>query len=111
MLLALAYNLKTPPVYRAALLTPFFLLRRALTLYDVCRGRRTDLGPARMLVAIASVIACFNTVVPLTLVLMNRSNMSLVLGNPQATSAVYAVVFAADLLLIIGLIILRSTKH
>jgi hypothetical protein len=79
---------------------------RALTLYEVCRRRRPDLGPARMMVAIASVIACLNAVVPLTLVLLNRANASLILGNPQSTSAVYAVVFAGDLLLVIGLIML-----
>jgi hypothetical protein len=57
-------------------------------------------------VAIASVIACLNAAVPLTLVLLNRANASLILGNPQSTSAVYAIVFAGDLLLVIGLIML-----
>lgn len=106
VLFALAHQLHAPPVYRAALLTLFFLPCRALTLYEVCRRRRPDLGPARMLVAIASAIASLNAAVPLTLVLMNRGNMSILLGNPQTTSAVYAVVFAGDLLLIIGLIVL-----
>ncbi|SDI41945.1 hypothetical protein [Paraburkholderia phenazinium] len=106
VLFALAHKLNAPPVYRAALLTLFFLPCRALTLYEVYRRRRPDLGPARMLVAIASVIACLNAVVPLTLVLMNHANLSLLLGNPQTTSAVYAVVFFGDLLLIIGLIVL-----
>jgi hypothetical protein len=59
-----------------------------------------------MLVAIASVITGLNAAVPLTLVLLNRGNASLLLGSPQTTSAVYAVVFAGDLLLIIGLIVL-----
>jgi hypothetical protein len=105
-LFSLAHALKAPPVYRAALLTLFFLPCRALTLYEVCRRRRPDLGPARMLVAIASVIASLNAAVPLTLVLLHRGNASLLLGNPQTTSAVYAVVFAGDLLLVIGLIVL-----
>lgn len=106
VLFSLAHLLHAPPVYRAGLLTAFFLPCRALTLYEVCRRRRPDLGPARMVVAIASVIACLNATVPLTLVLLNRTNASLLLGNPQTTSAVYAVVFAGDLLLIIGLIVL-----
>ncbi|MEW6341098.1 MAG: hypothetical protein AB1704_10515 [Pseudomonadota bacterium] len=106
VLFALAHKLNAPPLCRAALLTLFFLPCRALTLYEVCRRRRPDLGPARVLVAIASVIASLNAAVPLTLVLMNRGNLSLLLGNPQTTSAVYAVVFAGDLLLIIGLIVL-----
>jgi hypothetical protein len=106
VLFSLAHLLHAPIVVRASLLTLFFLPCRALTLYEVCRRRRPDLGPARMMVAIASVIACLNAVVPLTLVLLNRANASLILGNPQSTSAVYAVVFAGDLLLVIGLIML-----
>lgn len=106
VLFSLAHALKAPPVFRGALLTLFFLPCRALTLYEVCRRRRPDLGPARMLVAIASAIASLNAAVPLTLVLLNRGNASLLLGNPQTTSAVYGVVFAGDLLLIIGLIVL-----
>ena len=98
--------MKAPPVYRGALLTLFFLPFRALTLYEVCRIRRPDLGPARMLVAIASVITGLNAAAPLTLALLNRGNASLLLGNPATTSAMYAVVFAGDLLLIIGLIVL-----
>jgi hypothetical protein len=106
VLFSVAHALKAPPLYRAALLTLFFLPFRVLTLYEVCRRRRPDLGPARMLVAIASVITGSNAAVPLMLVLLNRGNASLLLGNPQTTSAVYAVVFAGDLLLIIGLIVL-----
>jgi hypothetical protein len=106
VLFTLAHALKAPPVCRGALLTLFFLPFRALTLYEVCRRRRPDLGAARMLVAIASVITGLNAAVPLTLVLLNRGNASLLLGNPQTTSSVYAVVFAGDLLLIIGLIVL-----
>ena len=106
VLFSLAHLLHAPAVCRAALVTLFFLPCRALTLYEVCRRRRPDLGPARMVVAIASVIACLNAAVPLTLVLLNRANASLMLGNPQTTSAVYAVVFAGDLLLVIGLIVL-----
>jgi hypothetical protein len=106
VLFTLAHALKAPPVCRGALLTLFFLPFRALTLYEVCRRRRPDLGAARMLVAIASVITGLNAAVPLTLVLLNRGNASLLLGSPQTTSAVYAVVFAGDLLLIIGLIVL-----
>ena len=106
VLFSLAHLLHAPIVLRASLLTVFFLPSRALTLYEVCRRRRPDLGAARMVVAIASVIACLNAAVPLTLVLLNRANASLMLGNPQSTSAVYAVVFAGDLLLVIGLIML-----
>jgi hypothetical protein len=105
-LFSLAHLLHAPAVLRGGLLTLFFLPCRALTLYEVCRRRRPDLGPARMLVAIASGIASLNAAVPLTLVLLNRGNASLLLGNPQTTSAVYGVVFAGDLLLIIGLIVL-----
>jgi hypothetical protein len=106
VLFTLAQALKTPPVYRGALLTLFFLPFRALTFYEVCRRRRPDLGAARMLVAIASAITGFNAAMPLTLVLLNWGNASLLLGSPQTTSAMYVVVFAGDLLLSIGLIVL-----
>ncbi|HZZ05510.1 MAG TPA: hypothetical protein VFE81_21775, partial [Paraburkholderia sp.] len=39
-------------------------------------------------------------------VLLDRSNMTLLYGNPRTTSALYAVVFAGDLLLAVGLIVL-----
>ncbi|WP_144148604.1 hypothetical protein [Paraburkholderia sp. BCC1884] len=97
---------KAPLMLRALLLVMFFLPCRVGTLYEVCRRRRPHLGPARLTVIIGSAIASLNAVVPLTLVLLDRSNMSLLLGNPRSTSAVYAVVFAGDLLLAIGLIVL-----
>jgi hypothetical protein len=106
MLFSLAHRFHAPPLCRAALLALFFLPCRALTVYEVCRRRRPDLGPARLLVVIASVIASLDAAVPLALVLLNRANLSIMVGNPQSTSAVYAVVFAGDLLLIIGLIVL-----
>ena len=58
-----------------------------------------------------------NAIVPLTLVLLDRANLSLLLGNPQTTSALYAVVFAGDLLLAGGLLVLafkmlvRRARH
>ncbi|NYH14540.1 hypothetical protein [Paraburkholderia bryophila] len=101
-----ALQFKAPLVLRALLLTLFFLPCRAATLYEVCRRRRPDLGPARLIVVIGSVIAMLNAIVPLTLVLLDRANLSLLLGNPQSTSALYAVVFAGDLLLAASLIVL-----
>jgi hypothetical protein len=59
-----------------------------------------------MLVAVGSGIATLNAIVPLVLVLLDRANTTLLYGNPRTTSAVYAVVFAGDLLLTIGLIVL-----
>jgi hypothetical protein len=105
-LYALVLSIDAAPVYRAALFTLFFLPCRAATLYEVCRRRRPDLGAARMLVALGSGIVTLNTVLPLTLVLSNRANLSLLTGDPRTTSSVYAVVFAGDLLLTIGLIVL-----
>ncbi|WGS53857.1 hypothetical protein LFL96_22720 [Paraburkholderia sp. D15] len=97
---------RVPMLLRAVLLTLFFLPCRAATLYEVCRRQRPELGPARLIVVIGSVIAMLNAIVPVMLVLLDRTNLSLLLGNPQTTSALYAVVFAGDLLLACGLIAL-----
>ncbi|MGF6771595.1 hypothetical protein P3T18_004082 [Paraburkholderia sp. GAS199] len=105
-LYAAALAFKLPLVLRGCLLALFFLPCRAATLYEAFRRRRPRLGPARLMVALGSVIASLNGLVPLTLVLLNHGNLSLLLGNPQNTSAVYAVVFAGDLLLASGLIVL-----
>ncbi|MFM0738124.1 hypothetical protein PQQ51_12850 [Paraburkholderia xenovorans] len=101
-----ALLLKMPLVLRASLLALFFLPCRAATLYEVFRRRRPRVGPAQLMVAVGSAIASLNGIVPLTLVLLDRGNLSLLLGNPQHTSALYAVVFAGDLLLASGLIVL-----
>lgn len=97
---------KVPMVLRAGLLVLFFLPVRAATLYEVCRRRRPHLGAARLMAMIGGTIATLNGLVPLVLVLLHRTNLSLLLGNPQRTSALYAVVFAGDLLLASGLIVL-----
>ncbi|HZZ06620.1 MHYT domain-containing protein, partial [Paraburkholderia sp.] len=60
---ALAWN--APLLVRASLLALFFAPCRAATLYEVYRRRRPRLGPARMLVAVGSVIATLNAIVPL----------------------------------------------
>jgi hypothetical protein len=57
-------------------------------------------------VAVGSGIATLSAVVPLVLVLLDRANMTLLYGHPRTTSALYAVVFAGDLLLTLGLIVL-----
>jgi hypothetical protein len=101
---ALAWD--APLLIRAGLLALFFAPCRAATLYEVYRRRRPQLGPARMLVALGSAIATLNAIVPLVLVVLDRANMTLLYGNPRTTSAVYAVVFAGDLLLTVGLIVL-----
>ena len=88
----------------------FFLPCRAGALYEVCRRRRAHLGGARLIAVIGGLIATLNAIVPLTLVLLDRANLSLLLGNPQQTSAVYAVVFAGDLLLASGLLVLAFKK-
>jgi hypothetical protein len=95
-----------PLAVRASLLALFFAPCRAATLYEVCRRRRPQLGPARVLVAVGSAIATLNAVVPFVLVLLDRANTTLLYGNPRTTSALYAVVFAGDLLLTTGLIVL-----
>lgn len=105
-LYASALRFDAPVVLRAMLLVVFFLPCRAGTLYEVCRRRRAHLGGARLIAVIGGLIATLNAIVPLTLVLLDRSNLSLLLGNPQKTSAVYAVVFAGDLLLASGLLVL-----
>ena len=101
-----AFMFKAPVVLRALLLALFFLPCRVGTLYEVCRRRRPHLGAARLMVVIGGMIASLNAIVPLMLVLLDRANLSLLLGNPQSTSALYAVVFAGDLLLASGLIVL-----
>lgn len=106
MLYAGALIFKVPTVLRAVLLALFFLPVRAATLYEVCRRRRPHLGPARLIAMIGGTIVTLDTIVPLVLVLLDRTNLSLLLGNPQTTSALYAVVFAGDLLLASGLIVL-----
>ncbi|WP_232624445.1 hypothetical protein [Paraburkholderia ginsengisoli] len=101
-----ALMLKAPVALRASLLALFFLPVRVATLYEVCRRRRPHLGAARVMVVIGGTITSLNAIVPLSLVLLDRTNLSLLLGNPQTTSALYAVVFAGDLLLASGLIVL-----
>jgi hypothetical protein len=51
-----------------------------------------------------------NAIVPLTLVLFDRANLSLLFGNPPTTPALYAVVFAGNLLLANGLIVLAFKR-
>ncbi|ALE57467.1 hypothetical protein AC233_23555 [Burkholderia sp. HB1] len=101
-----ALLLKLPMLPRAVLLALFFAPYRAATLYEVCRRRRPQLGLARTIVAIGAAIATLSAIVPLMLVLLDRANLALLLGNPQTTSAVYAVVFAGDVLLASGLMVL-----
>ncbi|MCC8394694.1 hypothetical protein LJ656_19050 [Paraburkholderia sp. MMS20-SJTR3] len=95
-----------PILWRAALLALFFLPYRIGTLYEVWRPRRGKLGPARSIATIGGVIACFNSTLPFLLALANRSHLSLLLGSPQTMSALYAFVFAGDLLLASGLLVL-----
>ncbi|RFU45051.1 hypothetical protein [Paraburkholderia sp. DHOC27] len=106
VLFALLHAWDAPPLARAALLIVFFLPCRALTLYEVCRRRRPDLGTARLLVLVASAFATLNAVMPLTLVMLNQGHLSMLLSSPTRTSALYAMVFASDLLLMTGLIVL-----
>jgi hypothetical protein len=101
-----ALKFEAPVVLRALLLVVFFLPCRVGALYEVCRRRRAHLGAARLIAAIGGVITTLNALVPLTLVLLNRADQSPLLGNPQTTSAVYAAVFAGDLLLACGLLVL-----
>uniref|UniRef100_E1TDW5 Uncharacterized protein n=1 Tax=Burkholderia sp. (strain CCGE1003) TaxID=640512 RepID=E1TDW5_BURSG len=101
-----ALLLQLPMLARAALLALFFAPYRAATLYEVCRRRRPHLGLARTVAVIGAGIATLSAIVPLTLVLLDRANLALLIGNPQTTSAVYAVVFAGDVLLASGLIVL-----
>lgn len=105
-----ALKFDAPLVLRAALLAAFFLPCRVGTLYEVCRRRRAHLGTARLVAVIGALIATLNAIVPLILVLFDRSNLSLLLGNPRTTSAVYAVVFAGDLLLASGLLVLAFKR-
>jgi hypothetical protein len=106
MLYGSALKFDAPVVLRALLFVVFFLPCRAGALYEVCRRRRAHLGGARLIAAIGGLIATLNASVPLMLVLLNRADQSPLLGNPQTTSAVYAVVFAGDLLLACGLLVL-----
>ena len=101
-----ALLLELPMLPRAVLLALFFAPYRAATLYEVCRRRRPHLGMARTVVAIGATIATLGAIVPLTLVLLDHANLALLIGNPRTTSAVYAVVFAGDVLLASGLIVL-----
>jgi hypothetical protein len=56
------------------------------------------------------VTATRNAIVPLTLVLFDRANLSPLFGNPPTTPALYAVVFAGNLLLATGLIVLAFKR-
>jgi hypothetical protein len=106
VLFALVNTFDTPQLLRATLLILFFLPSRALTLYEVSRRRRRDLGIARVLVIIASGFATLNAVTPMTLVLLHKGSLSIILGSPTRTGGFYALVFASDLLLMTGLIVL-----
>ncbi|WP_230412923.1 hypothetical protein [Paraburkholderia antibiotica] len=102
---ASALAFPAPVLLRAILLALFFLPCRIGTLYEVWRPRRANVGPARSIAMIGGAIASVNTIVPFVLALLDRSNLSLLLGNPRTTSALYAIVFAGDLLLASGLIV------
>lgn len=106
VLFSLAQYFDASPLCRAALITLFFFPFRALTLYEVCRRRRPDLGPARVLVVCASVITTLAAVLPLALVLTRRNDLALLLSDAPTTSPLYAIVFAADLLLVICLMMM-----
>jgi hypothetical protein len=106
VLFSLMHAFDAPQMVRATLMILFFLPCRALTLYEVCRRRRPDLGVARLLVMTASAFATLNAVMPFTLVLLNQGRLSMLLSTPTRTSAFYAIVFASDLLLMTGLIVL-----
>lgn len=106
VLYSITLAVHAPMVVRATLLTVFFLPCRAATLYEVCRRQRPDIGPARMLIVLGSIIVMLNAALPLVLVMLHQTNMSLLLSDTQTTSAVYAVVFAGDLLLTTGLIVM-----
>ncbi|HZZ14273.1 MAG TPA: hypothetical protein VFE79_26575 [Paraburkholderia sp.] len=101
-----ALVLNAPMLIRALLLALFFAPCRAATLYEVIRRRRPQLRPARLMVAVGSGIAVLNAIVPVILMLVDRTNLALLPGDGHPASAFYAVVFAADLLLTCGLIAL-----
>lgn len=106
VLFSCALALGAPMLVRVLLLALFFAPCRAATLFEVVRRQRPHLGPARLMIALGSGITMLNAIVPLVMVLLDRGNVSLLLGNPRSTSAFYAVVFAGDLLLTCGLIAL-----
>lgn len=106
VLFTLLHAFDAPILLRATLMILFFLPCRALTLFEVYRRRRPDLGTARLLVMTAAALATLNAITPFTFVLLNQGHLSILLSTPTRTSAFYALVFASDLLLMTGLIVL-----
>lgn len=103
-----ALALNEPLIVRALLFVAFFLPFRVATLVEVFRRRRPQMGAGRTMVLVGSAIATLNTFVPLVLVLLNHDNTTLLIGDPRKSSLLFAVLFAGDLILASGLIVLAA---
>jgi hypothetical protein len=107
---AIALALRLPKVYLAGLVALFFVPFRALTIYEVCKRQRQHLGLGRALVAPGSFILALNAIAPLVLVLLDSGATPMLIGTPPTAGGVYYVVFAGDLLVVVGLIVLAMQQ-
>ena len=110
LLYAIAFALELPKIYLAGLVALFFVPFRALTVYEVCKRQRQHLGLGRALVAPGSFILTLNAVAPLVLVLLDSGASPMLIGTPPTTAGFYYVVFAGDLLVVVGLIVLAMQQ-
>ncbi|RQU45783.1 hypothetical protein DF142_00275 [Burkholderia cenocepacia] len=90
-------------VCRAMLLALFFVPARIMLIREVSLRQCGNLSVGRALIAVASGILAINACVPLALAWLGRGKSSMLIGSPSDTSIWYCIVFASDLLLIIGL--------
>ncbi|CAE6730272.1 hypothetical protein R69927_01782 [Paraburkholderia domus] len=107
---SIAFALELPKICLAGLVALFFVPFRALTVYEVCKRQRQHLWLGRALVAPGSFILTINAIVPLGLVLLDRGSSAMLIGSPATTAGFYFVVFAGDLLVVVGLIVLAMQQ-
>ncbi|MFM0206139.1 hypothetical protein PQQ96_01905 [Paraburkholderia sediminicola] len=110
LLYSIAFALRLPKIYLAGLVALFFVPFRALTVYEVCKRQRQHLGLGRALVAPGSFILALNAVAPLVLVLLDGGASPMLIGTPPIATGFYFVVFAGDLLVVVGLIVLAMQQ-
>jgi hypothetical protein len=84
-------------------------------LWDLCVRHPRPLGTGRVVVALASLMLCVNPVLPAVMAWLGQPSYSMLIGDRPATASAslslwYLLVFAADLLMVVGLLVLAVQR-
>lgn len=97
-------------IEQAVLVAFFFTPFRLLTIREVSRRHWRDTRLGRIMVGVANGVLAISALAPLALTLAGSGKSALLIGSPASASALYAVAFASDVLLVAGLIVLAMQQ-